>query len=186
LTVYALVTFGIQTVYNDSGINKLDGVYSAFLILNPMETYYICAADIIMCFQVVTTLSVKSVFVHFNKNVKRLSLEQASEETPIKLRTLMQTQVRLFGLLKAVDDILGLHTIIRLALAVPRTIYAVQEIEQMSGTEKIIVRSVSLWELRNEELDRVVTLFLLQLRQPGRGLSAGGLVTITNRLILTV
>lgn len=56
----------------------------------------------------------------------------------------------------------------------------------MRGTEKIIVSSAPLWEVRNEDLDRVLTLFLLQLRQSGRGLSAGGLVTITNRLILTV
>lgn len=57
---------------------------------------------------------------------------------------------------------------------------------QMSKTERILCRSAPLWDSRDEELDRVLTLFLLQVRQAGRGLSAGGVLTITNRLTLTV
>ncbi|KAH7706506.1 hypothetical protein AAVH_26271 [Aphelenchoides avenae] len=147
--------------------------------------------------------------------------EQLAED----LRQTMQTHARLLRLVRNVDDILATHTLVRLAIAVPRTIYSIREIEnvfnrpsavrwttvtravsnvlnsmidlisltvipatvasEMSEAEIIVCTSEPVWKSRNDEVDRTLSLLILQLRTSRRGLSAGGLLTITNNRILT-
>lgn len=56
----------------------------------------------------------------------------------------------------------------------------------MSEAEIIVCTSEPVWKSRNDEVDRTLSLLILQLRTSRRGLSAGGLLTITNNRILTV
>lgn len=89
---------------------QLNGVHSDFLVLNPVDTYYLCAANVIMCFQVVVTLSLRSVLVKFNGDLKHNMENASGEQLTEKLQQTMQTHARLFRLVKSVDGILAVGT----------------------------------------------------------------------------
>lgn len=60
-----------------------------------------------MCFQVVVTLSLRSVFVRFNRELKRTMENTNGEQLAEDLRQTMQTHARLLRLVRNVDDILA-------------------------------------------------------------------------------
>ncbi|KAH7695314.1 CRE-GUR-5 protein, partial [Aphelenchoides avenae] len=119
---------------NVAKLGSLYGFKNGFIISVLIVSYRVFASAAVSCFQVVVTLSLRIVVRRFNKHLSNVKSEKTDgKELAQELRYKMQTHMDLSIIVSKCDRIFRNHTLLCLALAVPRTINAARNFQALSS-----------------------------------------------------